>query len=153
MSAAGEVFLDTNLLVYPFDRVEVVKGPLADSVVKRIFAAGQPIISTQVLSEFYWSVTRKIPTKLSHDEASAEVQRLISLSHAVPLTLDLVNRALQAIPKHQFPLWDALIFAAAILNGARYVLSEDFQHGFVAEGVTFLNPFDPAFNLSSLSIP
>jgi predicted nucleic acid-binding protein len=153
MSAAGEVFLDTNLLVYPFDRMEVVKGPLADSVVKRIFAAGRPVISTQVLSEFYWSVTRKIATKLSHDEACAEVQRLINLTRVAPLTLDLLERALQAIPKHQLPLWDALVFAAAILNGARYVLSEDFQHGRTAEGVTFLNPLDPAFDLSSLSIP
>jgi predicted nucleic acid-binding protein len=133
--------------------METIKGPKADSIVDRVFAAGQPIISTQVISEYYWSVTRKIPIKMTHDDALAEVQRLNILTRLVPVTWSILDRALLAIPQFGFPLWDAQIFAAAILSGATYVLSEDFQHGRTVESVTFLNPFDPTFDLSSLSIP
>jgi predicted nucleic acid-binding protein len=152
MSAAA-IFIDTNLLVYPQDRAETVKGPHADLILKRIFAAGRPLISVQVLSEFYWIVTRKIPSKLTHDEAIAEVLRLNILTRVVPLTWAILDKALQAVPLYGLPLWDAQIFAASVLNGATFVLSEDFQHRRVVEGVTFLNPFDPSFDLSALSIP
>jgi predicted nucleic acid-binding protein len=153
MNAAATIFLDTNVLVYAHDRSELVKGPVASSVLNRIAAAGQPLTSIQVLSEFYWTVTRKIPAKLSHGQAMAEVQRFRVVTRTVPLDWSLLDQALQIITRHSVPLWDAQIMAAAALNGATYVISEDFQHGQTLEGVTFLNPFDPSFDLSLLSIP
>lgn len=153
MNAAAEIFLDTNLIVYPQDRIETVKGPFADSILKRIFAVGQPIVSTQVLSEFFWTTTREIPIKLTNVEAIAEVRRLNFLTRVVPLTFDTLSKALDAVSNNGLPLWDAQLFAATVLSGGKYLLSEDFQHGQTLEGVTFLNPFNPGFDLSSLSIP
>jgi predicted nucleic acid-binding protein len=153
MSAAGTIFLNTNVLVYAHDRSEAVKGPLASSVLNRIAAAGPPLISIQVLSEFYWTATRKIPAKLTDGQARAEIQRFRALAQIVPLDWSLFDRALQIVNRHGIPLWDAQILAAAAIRGATHVLSEDFQHGQTLEGVTFLNPFDPGFDLSSLSIP
>jgi predicted nucleic acid-binding protein len=115
-----------------------------------LLAAGRPILSTQVLSEFYWAVTRKLVLPLTHDEATAETTRLNLVARVVPLTWDVLEKALQAIATHQLPLWDAQILAAAVLNGATRVLSEDFQDGRVVEGVTFLNPFAPGFDTSRL---
>src|SRR5947207_1878354 len=71
MSAAEKVFLDTNVPVYAHDRNEATKGPLAHTLLTRLLAAGRPLFSIQVLSEFYWAVTRKIPIRLTHDEAVA----------------------------------------------------------------------------------
>lgn len=153
MSAAENLFLDTNVLVYAHDRNEPTKGPQAHALLTQILTAGRPLLSVQVLSEFYWTTTRKIALPLSHNEAVAEVNRLRSLAQVAPLTEDVLERALQAVEAYGLPLWDAQIFAAAVMNGATYVLWEDFQDGRTIEGVTFLNPFAAAFDLAILLGP
>lgn len=60
MSAVAAVFLDTNLLVYARDRSEPSKGPFAEKLLEDVFLAGRPLLSVQVLSEFFWTVTRKL---------------------------------------------------------------------------------------------
>ena len=44
--------------------------------------------------------------------------------------------------------WDAQIWAVAYLHQIPIVLSEDFQNNQVIEGVRFLNPFSPTFELA-----
>jgi predicted nucleic acid-binding protein len=140
------VLLDTNVLVYARDRNEPRKGPLAQQLLQKVFAAGRPMLSTQVLSEFFWAVTRKIPLPLTLDEAVAETRRLIDLASVVPLTAALIGEALEAVSSHGMPLWDAQIFAAASIHRAAVVLSEDFQHRQKIGGVLFLNPFAQDFD-------
>lgn len=55
----------------------------------------------------------------------------------------------QASNDFQMSIWDALIWAAAWLNQVPYVLTEDAQHNRELEGVRYLNPFHPDFDLSS----
>lgn len=141
-----QVLLDTNVLVYARDRSESQKGPFAQRLLHDLFSAGRPILSTQVLSEFFWAVTRKIPLPLTVDEAIAETRRLIVLTSVVPLTAALIDEALEAVSTHGMPLWDAQILAAALIHGASVVLSEDFQHRRRIGGVTFLNPFADDFD-------
>jgi len=140
------VLLDTNVLVYARDRSEPRKGPLAQQLLQSVFSAGRPMLSTQVLSEFFWAVTRRIPIPLTIDEAVAETRRLIELTSVVPLTAALIDEALEAVSRHGLPLWDAQILAAAAVHGASIVLSEDFQHRRKIGGVLFLNPFSDDFN-------
>lgn len=153
MSAADKVFVDTNVLVYAHDRAEPVKGPQAQALLLQLLAAGRPLLSVQVLNEFYWTTTRKIAVPLSHAESAGEVARLERLAQVVPLTWPALDKALQTVAAHGLPLWDALIFATASLSGATHVLSEDFQDGMTLEGVSFLNPFAPGFNLVALIGP
>lgn len=153
MSAAEALFLDTNVLVYAHDRMETIKGPKAQALLGRIFAVGRPLVSMQVLSEFYWVVTRKIPAPLTHDEATAEIQRFNVLAQVVPLTWEILERALQAVVVHGMALWDAQILAAATVHGGTKVLSEDFQHRRTIDGITFLNPFAPDFDYAEVGIP
>ena len=40
-----------------------------------------------------------------------------------------------------FSLWDAMIVEAALKAGADRLLTEDFQHGRVIEGMRVENPF------------
>jgi predicted nucleic acid-binding protein len=106
-----------------------------------------------VLSEFYWTVTRKISSPLTHDEALAEVARLNILATVAPLTWDLLEAALQAVKTYGFALWDGQVFAAARLAGAVILLSEDFQHRPTVEGVAFVNPFAPDFDPNEVLVP
>ena len=54
--------------------------------------------------------------------------------------------------EHSLSIWDALIWATAKLNQVPLVLSEDFVDGGFLEGVRFLNPFTPAFDLALLDV-
>lgn len=145
MSGVATLFLDTNVLVYARDRSEPVKGPRAQDLLNKIFQAGPPQISVQVLSEFFWTVTRKLPIPLTPQEAIAEARRLIVLAKVAHLTTDLFEKAVMMTTSYQIPLWDAQIVAAASLGSASIILSEDFQHRHALEGITFLNPFAPDF--------
>jgi predicted nucleic acid-binding protein len=107
----------------------------------------------QVLSEFFWTVTRKLSVPLIHDEATAEVRRLVALASVVPVTQDLLDKALDMIASHGLTLWDAQIVAAARLTGAKVVLSEDLQHRQTIDGVTIVNPFAPDFVASEILGP
>ena len=121
------------------------RGRGAQQLLDKIFHAGPPLISVQVLSEFFWTVTRKLPVPLTPQEATAEARRLITLSRVVHLTTELFEKAIVLTTSHQIPLWDAQIVAAAVLSNVPIVLSEDFQHRQKLEGITFLNPFSPDF--------
>ena len=153
MSGAEKVLFDTNVLVYAHDRNEPVKGAQAQNLLAQVLTAGVPRLSTQVLSEFYWTVTRKLRVPLTHDEAVAEVNRLAACADVIPVTLQVLERAFQAIAKHGMPLWDAQIFAVAVLQGVSFVLSEDFQHRQTIDGTTFLNPFAADFQLIDVLTP
>ena len=150
MSGVAEVFLDTNILVYARDRSEPSKGPYADKLLQDIFVAGPPLLSVQVLSEFFWTVTRKLAIPLTTDEATAETRRLMAIASVAPLTEEVLKEAIDAVTAHGLPLWDAQIFAAAKLHRASIVLSEDFQHRRVIGPVTFLNPFASDFSPSEI---
>jgi predicted nucleic acid-binding protein len=150
MSGVAGIFLDTNILVYARDRSELSKGPFAESLLADIFRVGRPLLSVQVLSEFFWTVTRKLPMPLSTGEAAADIRRLIALTYVAPLTEELLEKALDAVGAYGLPLWDAEIYAAAKLHHAMTVLSEDFQHRRIIDSVTFLNPFAPDFVRSEI---
>ncbi|MDA3951701.1 MAG: hypothetical protein PF508_21015 [Spirochaeta sp.] len=69
---SGNVFLDTNVLVYANDTAEPKKQGVARTLIKDVLHAGNGVISVQVLSEFWVTVTRKIHTPLSISTARQE---------------------------------------------------------------------------------
>lgn len=150
MIAVDAFFIDTNVLIYAHDRSEAVKGPLAKALLSEIFALGRPLLSIQVLAEFFSASTRKIPMPLSPSEAIAEIGRFTVLANVAPLTLPVLNKALDSVTRYSMSFWDAQIFSAAKLANAAFILSEDFQNQHALEGVTFLNPFQAGFDLKNL---
>ena len=53
-------FLDTNVLVYAYDPADAAKRTRAMTVVERLGSRQRGVLSAQVLSEFFVTVTRKI---------------------------------------------------------------------------------------------
>jgi predicted nucleic acid-binding protein len=56
-------------------------------------------------------------------------------------TIKVFDRALQIVSLHGLQVWDSIILSAAEEAGARYLLSEDMQDGFIWQNVTVINPF------------
>ena len=138
MSAAETFFVDSNLLLYHVDPFDREKRERATDWLNHLWLAGAGRLSWQVLHEFYWNAVRKM--KLDSADAREIVE---DLAHWRPVdtSLGLIREAWEWMDAAQLSYWDALIVAAAQRCGARYLLSEDFQHGRSFGGVDVLNPF------------
>jgi len=133
-----KVFVDTNVFVYLFDLDARVKQARAAALVEK--EAEAIVISTQVLQEFYVTVTRKLGKPLPKPEAEAAVRRLAALS-VVDTDVDLVLAAVTSSRRHRISYWDALIVEAALRGECRRLLTEDLQHGRRFADLTVENPF------------
>lgn len=134
------VFFDTNILVYLFDADDEVKKELASARFEAEASAGRVVLSTQVLQEFYVSVTRKLSVPLAPETAESVVRDL-SLFPIVAIDTDRILAAVRKSRTLGLSFWDALIVEAALAGGADCLLSEDMQHGQVIEGLRIENPF------------
>jgi predicted nucleic acid-binding protein len=133
-------FFDTNVLVYVFDRDSPDRSRRAHELMREHVASGGLLLSTQVLQEFYVTVTRKLARPLPEETALAALRRLASLP-TVQVDSRLVLEAASRGRVLQLSFWDALIIQAAIEGGASHLLSEDLQHGRRIDGLTIENPF------------
>ena len=144
---SDKIFVDTNVLVYAYDRSEPEKQKQARQVLDYLTTAGAGAISTQILSEFFVTVTRKLAAPLSNKQAYDRVKNYLQSWTTLNLTGMIVLEAARGVCDYQFSFWDAQIWAAARLNQISTVFSEDFNTGAVIEGVQFVNPFAEDFQI------
>ena len=143
------ILIDTNVLVYAHDRAEFAKQGRAIETLEWLHEQGAGCLSAQCLGEFFRAVTRGPRPMLTVDEAAQQVARL---AHAFPVfdvTPQIVLEATRGVQDWQMAYWDAQIWAAARLNQALAIFSEDFSDGAVLEGVRFVNPFSSEFELEN----
>ena len=146
--------LDTNVLVYGVDPADPEKQARALDVLARV---GRPspvgptaAIPAQALAEFSRVTLFRLRPPVPSDDVYRQIGLYERTFPIVPLTPAVVLEAVRGVRDHQFPYYDAQIWAAAKLNQIPVVLSEDFDSGSTVEGVTFVNPFDSAFDTSGL---
>ncbi len=149
-SGSSGSIVDTNILVYAVNSADPVKHQRAGVVVEHLDQRRTGVLSVQCVNEFFWVTTRKIPVPLSVLDARWLAGLFVARWRVLPLTAEVSLAAMDGVHRFQLSWWDALIWAAAKLNGIPTVLSEDGNPGAVLDGVRFLNPFDPAFNVASL---
>lgn len=136
-------FIDTNILVYAYDISDYEKHEKALKLIDQLVLLDTGMISTQVLSEFFTVITRKIAEPLSVEEAEARVTNFCQIFSVMQVNEMIVLEAIRGVQKYNFSYWDALIWATARLNQAGVVFSEDFSHESYIEGVRFINPLLP----------
>ena len=139
--------VDTNILVYLYDQQASDKQSQTLLLLDYLAQEHLGIISTQVLAEFFWVATRKLANPLTLDEATTSVNRYLDTWIVLDVTASVIREACRGVQAYQLLYWDAQIWAVAHLHQIPVVLSEDFQNNQVIEGVRFLNPFLPTFEL------
>ena len=138
-----KALVDTNILIYAADFQAGEKNLKALELVEELLAQDLMVVSAQVLDEFYHVATRRNKTpSLSYVDAYQKIRDLADAIPVLPVTVAITLRALDAIPRHGFAFWDALIWAAAKENGIPLIYTEDFQHDRDIEGVRIKNPFN-----------
>lgn len=139
----GRVFFDTNVLVYLFDSSTPRKKGIARQRFEQEGLAGNAVVSTQVLQEFYVIATRKLDPGLDPAKAYRAVQDLCELT-VVHVDPGMVLAAIRRCQAAQLSFWDSLIVEAATQGQCQVLLSEDLQDGRVIDGVRIENPFGTA---------
>ena len=132
------VFLDTNVLVYASDKDEPEKRRRARALLRATAAAGNGVISTQVVQEYFVAATRK----LAIDPLQAKA--IVATLHRLELravTLEDINQAIDGVVLWQVSFWDALVLTVAGRASCSVVYSEDLNAGQRYGGVEVTNPF------------
>lgn len=128
-------FLDTNVLVYCLGQHDA-RSATADALLE---AGG--VVSVQVLNELAAVAHRKLGMPWMEIADALAAIRFLCPS-PVALTVHVHDGALRIAARYGFPIYDALIVAAALEADCRVLYSEDLQHGQVLDGqLTVRNPF------------
>jgi predicted nucleic acid-binding protein len=134
---SDRLFVDTNVLVYAFDRDEPAKRKRSLAIL-----AGDDdlVLSTQILQEFYVTVTRKLKRSLSEVDAESAVRDLAQLE-VITVDTSIVLQAITTSRAHVLSFWDSLVVCSASASGCVRLLSEDLQHGRDIAGLRIENPY------------
>ena len=136
----AQYFLDTNILVYAYDRSAGQKHVLAAQLMEACWEYENGCLSIQVLQEFFVTVTHKIAMPLDHEIARQIVADLAQWGLHTPKASDILQ-AIDLQQIHQLAFWDAQIIQSAASLGCRQLLSEDLNHGQIYGVVQVINPF------------
>jgi predicted nucleic acid-binding protein len=132
-------FVDTNVWVYAVDRDAGAKQATAVAVLNPA-RADDLVISSQVLGEFYVTVTKKLSRPVPRDAAA----RMVDQMRRLPVVAIDEHHVTAAIAGHWswgLSYWDALIVAAAERAGCNRLLTEDLADGATYGTVRVENPF------------
>lgn len=134
------VFVDTNVLLHWRDGRHAAKQARAAEWLAHLWREQTGRTSTQVLSEYYLNVTRKLDPGLPADEAWDDVQALLAWDPQ-PIDGALLQRGQAVCSRYGLSWWDSLVVAAAQAQGCALLLTEDLQDRAVYGGVTVRSPF------------
>jgi predicted nucleic acid-binding protein len=136
----GRIFLDTNILVYAYDRNDPRKQGVAQSLLIDNMENESAVLSVQVLGEFFSVVTRQIKKPMTTEEAKEAIELF---SHLLIQEIDLamVQRAIDTHKIYRISYWDALIISAAERAGCQRILSEDLNDSQLYHDISISNPF------------
>lgn len=142
--------VDTDLLVCTVDGREQEKRERAREILRLVGRTGTAVRPAQVLSEFTNACLRKLEPRPDVATVRLEVERLLLAFPVLPLTGPVVLKALRGVREDPLSYYDAQIWAVARLGQAAAVSSENFNPGSIVDGISFVNPLDPTYDLAEL---
>jgi len=134
---SDKTFLDTNILVSAQDTGSPERQRRSRDLVAYLADAGQGVISTQVMQEFFVAATRKLGVP---PLAAKAVLKTFTVFEIVQVSPALVHEAIDCSVLNTLSFWDALILAAAASAGCATVYTEDLNSSQTILGVTVQNP-------------
>ncbi|HEY3411864.1 MAG TPA: PIN domain-containing protein [Armatimonadota bacterium] len=133
-------FVDTNVLVYGFDKSSSPKKRVAQRLLTELMEEDRLRVSTQVLQELFVTLTKKVSQSCSSEEALAVLEDLTAWPLMV-IDYAAVRAAVGLADQARLSFWDALIVVAAARTGAAVLHTEDLNDGQAILGARICNPF------------
>ena len=137
----ADYFLDSNILLYSFDREDPRKQRIAKMLVDGAVHEGRGVISSQVCQEFCNVMLHNLDPPVSASRLADYLESAVyPLIRVVP-SARLFAEALLIHQHTQYRFYDSLIVAAALESGVATLYSEDLQHDRTIGRLRILNPF------------
>jgi predicted nucleic acid-binding protein len=136
-------FVDTNVLVYAFDKSSSPKKRVAQRLMNELMEEDRLRVSTQVLQELFVALTRKVSQRCTSEEALAVLEDLTAWPLMV-VDYAAIRSAVGLADQVRISFWDALVVVAAARTGAAVLYTEDLNDGQEIFGVRITNPFTAA---------
>jgi len=131
----SRIALDTNILIYAHSL-----DCKAKRVIARDFFSKNPIVSSQVISE-YLNVMRK-KFNAQKQELMDTCSLWLEKCSVQPVVFSTIKLAQYLAGKYDFQVFDGIIVAAALEANCDVLCSEDMQNGQVIENtLKIVNPF------------
>lgn len=136
-------FVDTNVLVYAHDSSAGLKYERAKELLSDLWDSKEGCLSIQVLQEFYVTVTRKVSTPLTSEQALQIIINLGKWRIHRPTVGD-IQGAIHIQARYELSFWNAMIIRSATCLGCQVLWSEDLNAGQSFGDLLLSNPFTPA---------
>jgi predicted nucleic acid-binding protein len=135
---SGRSFFDTDVLVYSDQGDAPEKRRRSLELLADGRRARTGVVSTQVLQEYFVTVTRKLGVDAALARRKTEI---FGRLHVVIPRLDDILGAIDLVRMHRLSFWDGLVIRSALVSGCSRLLSEDLQHGRRFDALEVVNPF------------
>lgn len=112
-----KVFLDTNILYYIFSQTSMDKASKAEKLI--IENGASIILSSQVLSELYHSITKSY--KNNELTVKEYIHRITDSFRITSVGWRNVFKAIEIKMKYRFQYWDCLIISSALMNDCAFL--------------------------------
>jgi predicted nucleic acid-binding protein len=133
-----KLFLDTNILVYSFDKGATAKCRRAREIV---FSSKNWCVSWQIVQEFCNVALHRFAKPMNPWDL-ADFCRLVLMPNCqVMPSGELFDQALRIQGLTQYRFYDSLVVASALAAGADNLYSEELQNGRKIGNLTIVNPF------------
>lgn len=133
-------FVDTNVLVYAHDPTDRDKHAKARALLERLWQSGEGTLSVQVLQEFFWVITRKVPKPIDTAKAIDILEDFAAWNVVAPRATDVIQAA-RLGARRRISFWDAMVVQTALLAGASILWSEDLSDTSDFGSLVVRNPF------------
>ena len=138
----SELFLlDTNILIYAYDKDEIEKSKKAEELLAKCFMGEIDLaISNQNLAEFVYATTRK--SKLTFDQAIVNVRDITKSKtfRKINYNENTVISAIEIANEFKTSFWDSLLAATMRENGIFNIYTENAKD-FKMPWIKAVNPF------------
>lgn len=135
--------IDSNIIVYAYDKSEKKKHEIAKNIVGKIWKGEEyAALSVQNLSEFFTSITIKRKS-LSAKEASEVVHNFTEVScwQIFHVTEASIRLAASISANYAADYYDSLIAAVMKEHGIKEIITENEKDFTKIPGIKVINPF------------
>ena len=132
----GNVFIDTDVLLYAYSTTEIAKR----DKVRELITNGHAFTSTKVLQELANILHKRF--KIDWEQISDVLAECMDNFEVYTNTEYTVAKACFIARDYEYSFYDSLIISTALQTNSQVLYSENMQHGQVIEDrLTICNPF------------
>ncbi len=133
--------IDSNILVYAYDKSEPKKHSKAKEVLKNSWIKKNAVLSMQNLAEFHSVITKKAKKPVSLDKSKQIILDLTGGFEILKYSESTIVNAINNQAIYKMPFWDALIVSTMEENSIDSIITENTKDFKRVKWLKVINPF------------